>query len=941
MKNFLFLKKLRIEANLLFQYLMVTLVFLFMVIVGNFFASSVVNRDISLYGESIIEFSAETITTYLHTYENSFENLANRIEELYSQGADIELITEDLRRFSDIMRQHDENRYDGIDYAYAVIDDQYLYFDNIVSVDEHYFDISSRPWYIGAYENIGKVYFTNPYLCLYRDFTIITLSKVLHNKNNIPIGLIAFDIDFSTIRESVNSIKLMDTGYGAMIDTDLRIIAHSEETIIGIKLDELRNEMGDFMHFVIMLQEGQELTAFKSRSFTNIESVFYSRRLFNGWQVYIGVPVDEFYQDTNIMLIILSFTGVLSVIILCIILTLIYNSKKRADDATRLKSSFLANMSHEIRTPMNTIIGMSDILLNSKLKTKDMDYVKDINFTAKSLLSIINDILDMSKIEAGKMKLSLAHYNFNMLVDNVASMFLFMAKEKGLEFRFEKTGNLPATLYGDDIRLRQVLTNILGNAIKYTEKGFVEFSINLIKVESNSNRQKEDNKIQFVIKDSGIGISEDVIPKLYHAFEQSKSDKNRYISGTGLGLIISKTYIEMMGGSISVESKLKEGSVFTVLIPLVEGIFTQIKQENYDSKTNFINAPEANVLVVDDNEFNLRVALGLLKLFGINAKTASSGKEAISMVKENDFDIIFMDHMMPEMDGIETTKEIRKLGDKYYKIPIIALTANAIQGASEMFIANDFNGFISKPIDINVFRNTLVEFLPSEKIGPKSIVDPISDRQEESYTNSSLSDENDDFFSALQNVEDIDSEIGLLRFNGNYDLYKQCLKVFYDDINDNIDKMTDYLDNKEIKLFANSAHSLKSTLASVGAIILSEAALKLETAAKNDNIQTCIKQYPNFLKKMMILQEQLTTVFPSNTEMTVKIKGNPISLKEKIDIALEAIENYDSDTAADILNNLVTLDFDDRINSLLEDALKKINKYSYNDTKSILESIYQ
>jgi CheY-like chemotaxis protein len=376
----------------------------------------------------------------------------------------------------------------------------------------------------------------------------------------------------------------------------------------------------------------------------------------------------------------------------------------------------------------------------------------------------------MSKIEAGRLELSPIHYDFRALVDNVASMFRFVAKEKGLEFRFESAGEMPEAQYGDDIRLRQVLTNICGNAVKFTENGYIGFKVTA---------SPEKNIIAFDIKDTGMGIRKDDIPSLFHAFEQSKTGKNRHIAGTGLGLAISKTFIEMMGGHIGVESEYGQGSVFTIVIPITEENPSKIRRGEDFSKARSISAPAASILVVDDNEYNLRVALGLLGLFDIDAKTASSGKEAIEMILMNDYDMVFMDHMMPEMDGIETTAEIRKLGDKYKKLTVIALTANAVQGAREMFMANGFDGFISKPIEMPALTNILMEWLPPEKVAQKNA----------QTENDETQDVSGDFWETLDKIEEIDTEIGLRRTSGLKDMYCGNLRLFHEKPKESCDKM--------------------------------------------------------------------------------------------------------------------------------------------------------
>jgi CheY-like chemotaxis protein/nitrogen-specific signal transduction histidine kinase len=475
-----------------------------------------------------------------------------------------------------------------------------------------------------------------------------------------------------------------------------------------------------------------------------------------------------------------------------------------AQAANEAKSRFLASMSHEIRTPMNAIIGMSDLMRTDNLDQTQREYFEDIKKMSRALLQIINDILDFSKIEAGQMDLHPVHFNLLALYDNICSMCRFTAAAKELEFRSVFDAAVPQVIYGDDIRFRQIMVNIVNNAVKYTREGFVEFLVN---------RVTEDGRdsIAFIVKDTGIGIKQEDFSKIFGAFQQADSEVNRGIIGTGLGLSITKKLVDIMGGTIRLESVYGKGSEFTVLLPLVIGDPSMM--EKGDAAESEVSAETADVLVADDNRINLKVALAFLARHAIKADSALNGLEAIGMIQKKHYDLVFMDHMMPEMDGVEATRRIRVMdGGRYKTLPIVALSANAVTGAQETFFEAGMNDFISKPIEANVLNRALLKWLPPEKVTVKKSAAPSPPPR------------------PLCAAVTFNKAAGLEKAMGDEPFYRQLLETFQADHAQDAGKIQEAVRAGNRELAHRLAHTLKSASAQIGGEALSRTAAAMESA---------------------------------------------------------------------------------------------------------------
>ena len=568
----------------------------------------------------------------------------------------------------------------------------------------------------------------------------------------------------------------------------------------------------------------------------------------------------------------------------------------QTEDANRAKTNFVSNMSHEIHTPMNSIVGITEILLRSRHSPKEQEYLLNIQSSGRVLLTIINDVLDCSKMEAGKMQLFDEPYDTCSLFHDLRISMENRIGHSGLELIYDIDQDIPCKLKGDMGRIRQVIINLVNNAIKYTEKGSVRFSVHV--------RQKNTDKVMlyYEVADTGIGIRKEDQKILFDAFQRVEMDRNRYVEGTGLGLTISQNLVNMMGGVIEVESEYGKGSRFFFTIEQTIIDPTPVSAVNYNGQKDNVTekeaeclfiAPEAHILLVDDNELNLVVAKELLKPLRMQIDTAENGLQAVKMVRGSQYDLVLMDHMMPVMDGIEAAKAIRALPeDKYQKLPIIALTANAMVDARKEFLNAGMNGFVAKPIDFARICNQLKLWLPKDLVrdvpkeeAKKLLADDLSDRE--------IQPEDPQMgFSFEEGVKHCGSKAALMK----------TIRIFYRTIDSKANKIEQCLKEGLISDYVIEIHALKSSALLIGAVPLSEAAKELEDYGKQGKTEVLEEKTPDVLTLYRDLKNILRPYAEKEEDAKKEFSdGEWITALQQIH---QCIEQFDLDGVDQIMEQL-------------------------------------
>ena len=561
------------------------------------------------------------------------------------------------------------------------------------------------------------------------------------------------------------------------------------------------------------------------------------------------------------------------------------------DSASKAKSQFLANMSHEVRTPINAILGMNEMIIRESTDEQIVEYATNVKQAGKALLAQVNSILDYSKLEEGKMDIIQVEYDLATLINGFVTSVTSRAKSKGLRIDVNVDNNLPTTLLGDDVRVGQVINNLLTNAVKYTEVGVISLNI------WEESRDDSAIDIGVSVQDTGIGIKPEDMEKLSASFTRIEEERNRNIEGTGLGIPIVIEILRLMDSELKVESVYGEGSTFSFAIR--QGIINDEPIGDYRkrvkrsyrrrNKYTYPSMLKANIIVVDDYEMNLVVAKNLMKVYDFIPDLAESGREAITRIEEKHYDIIFMDHMMPDMDGIETLQLLKDQNILDDSTAVIALTANAIAGARDFYISKGFNDYLTKPIDAEALEQILTKYVPEEKIVKKSISD-------------------------LKNNKSLTS---------NDDERKALIKIFVSTIQETAKNLNELLEAEDIKNYTIKVHGLKSTARLIGEMSISSKAEALEKAGNENDWNYIKSHHKDLIKEYLSLEDSY------KEEKGTKKPLDAGELKDAIYSIIEMASVCDYTSTEMVLNSLDEYDMPENVESEMKHVRELLQKLDY------------